>query len=228
MVSSVLQREEQIRDLRRSIEGLTAEEEADAPVIFRENSARRQLQLLYRVSDGEPVRMKLALARRVIHSFDFRGQPKWTTDPAQAATWKLGDVKCFMHPESPEAESGLLAELGIAPVCDAGNLRNLNSKRTHGKHCHKQEWADYTEYLASEERRQEREMRQEEVGAMKSLAGQRSTPFTVAKADVGDTSLVVTDVADLVCECGWDKGKNKASLATHKRMHCPLREGASE
>lgn len=225
---SELQREEQIRDLRRSIDGLTNEDQADAPTIFRENSARRALQVLYRMVDGEPVRMKLALAKRVIHSYDPRsGKPKWTTDPAQAPTWNPGTVKCFMHPESVEAESGILGELGIAPVCDAGNLRNQNAKRTHGRHCHKDSWATLQEYIQSEERRKDREMRQEEVGAMKAMAG--GNRMAVAEATPTPNTELPYDangVSVPVCEkCGASiEGTDSFAKARHMK-NCPAKDG---
>ena len=226
MVNALAQ-EETIRDLRRQLDGLSREDEQE--VIFRETSARRGREMLYRMTDGEPVPMKLGLAKRAIHMLDARGNPKWTTDPEKAPKWVEGQVKCFMHPEAPERET--LALLGIPPVCDTGNLRNNQAKRDHAEHCHKREWAAFNEHESMERERVYNDRQDRQLEATLAIAGKAAgqpAPRIVSKP------IVAPDVADaleydangvtntLACECGWTTVKGKSSLGFHKRLHCKL------
>jgi len=236
-VVSQLAQEETIRDLRRQIDGISREDEQE--VIFRETSARKGRELLYRMIDGEPVPMRIGLARRAINMLDNRGNPKWTTHQELAPKWTPGEVKCFLHPEAPER--AVLAEIGIPPVCETGNLRNGQAKRDHAEHCHKREWAAYNEYLSQERERVYNERQDKQLEATLKIAGMaaepkpgiRNTPLPASQmgANYADTDFAgggsATFSPALTCACGWDKGKNAASLGLHKRLHCPLRENAS-
>lgn len=229
---NALQQEETIRDLRRQIDGLSREDEQE--VIFRETSARRGKEVLYRLADGEPVPMKLGLARRAIHMLDGRGQPKWTTNPDAAPKWKPGEVKCFMHPDAPERE--VLSELGIPPVCETGNLRNGQAKLMHAKHCHKQEWSAYQEYLEGEKERANNERQDRQLEATLAIAGRAVEPRIKATAivepDVADvhpnTELPydANGVAPRMCEkCGTAiEGKDTFAKARHMKV-CPAKDG---
>lgn len=228
---NALQREEQIRDLKRQIEGLGNEDEEE--VVFRDVSKRHR-ETLYRVIDGEPVPLPRNLARAVIHRFGPNGQPLWTTNPENAAKWVPGTVKCFLHPDSPEAQSGLLAELGLAPVCTQGGLRNAQAKKEHAEHTHKREWASLQDYLGEQREQNWRDQQTAQTEATLELAraaaGQRprikSTP---ANEPTTSVSLPAATLSRETCDCGWvtPEGKNPAkSLAFHKRLHCPLKGNA--
>jgi hypothetical protein len=70
----------------------------------------------------------------------------FTTRKEEAPKYKLGTIKCFLHPES--ADRVLLDEIGLSGAsCPAAGLSSLYSKRMHGLHRHKEEWDAYQEFL---------------------------------------------------------------------------------
>lgn len=196
--------EETIRDLRKQIEGLSREDESE--VVFKDMSKIETI-MLYRMIDGEPVRMSRELATTAIKKMGPRG-PHWTTKASEAPPFVEGKIPCFLHADAPERD--VLAELGLPPVCDQGKLRNAQAKRVHAIHCHKDEWAAYQEYLSDEAIRKDNERRDLQIDATLALAGRAA-------------GVSPEPVEMLSCECGWDKGKNQASLDLHKRLHCPLK-----
>jgi hypothetical protein len=86
-----------------------------------------------------------------------------------APEYKLGTIKCFLHPDSPERPILELVGLGSA-TCPKATLASLHSKRQHGLHLHKQEWAAYQEFVESEKEAKREKRLDEQLEATLSIA----------------------------------------------------------
>lgn len=138
----------QREDLKRSLGALDA---ADREVVFEVKKTHGDV-LFYSMETGEPAYFPSWFADRIAAKRDEQGRPRFTPYQSQAPEYKQGTVKCFLHSESPER--AILEEIGIVKTCPAAKLANNYSKRIHGQHRHKQEWAMYQEHL--NEARQDR------------------------------------------------------------------------
>jgi hypothetical protein len=154
-LQNVAEREERIRDLRRQVSEL--EGQAEDEVVFQEISPRRRPVMLYSTTDGEPIPVPEYMVRAALGATGPDGKPRFVSRKADAPEYKLGDVRCFLHPESPER--GILAEIGLSGVvCLSGHLASGHAKRLHAEHRHKHEWAALQEYL-NDKKEQRREQR---------------------------------------------------------------------
>lgn len=197
----VAERERKTRDLRSEIAGLQTEFEKD--IVFQHIRSGHEPVTLYSVLDGEPIPIPEYMVPNVLTKTLPDGRYMFTDNPDEVPEYKLGDVKCFLHADSPERASGVLDEIGLAgKACPAGHLSSLHSKRMHGHHRHKQEWAAYQEYV-EEKKEAVREARQEKqleatLGIARAAGGQ-PTP----------SEEPVAPVAKGVCDtCGKTGLKN--------------------
>lgn len=154
------------RDLAEMDSELKAEKDG---LLFMEVSKREPPITLYAMSDGEPIEMSRAIAEMAIKKKYKGGGFMFTNDPAEAPVYKLGEVKCFLHPDSPERE--LLNEVGMqSKVCHSEHLASPYSKRIHAQRRHKDEWAAFTEYRNDVKERAAIERQERQTAAMLEMA----------------------------------------------------------
>jgi hypothetical protein len=140
------------------------------------------------------------------------GTFRFVSDAKNAPEYKLGIIKCFLHKDSPERPVLELVGLGSA-TCPKATLASLHSKRQHGLHRHKQEWAAWQEHVEGkkEERREERANQQLEATLV--LAGKAAEPVEASRlaADSAPVSVLAKGECDI---CGKTGFKN---VGAHKR-----------
>lgn len=134
-------------------------------------SPKRELWVLYSMVDGTKVTVpefvgRAAINKRVV--LKGRSVPAWTADSSKAPQYRAGKVKCFKHPEAPEA--GVIAELGIMSDCTADELRSPQAKRVHGMRLHKNDWEAYQEHLGLTRDEEYRDQQRKQTAATLELA----------------------------------------------------------
>lgn len=169
---------ERVRDLKSQIAGLSAEEVGE--ILFLEISPGREPVTVYSTENGSPVPVPAYRINEVMSLTDREGNPRFVSDPDKAPTYVPGTVKCFMHKDSPERP--ILEKIGLSGAfCPAEHLASEHSKRIHGHHRHKQEWAAYQEYV--ENRKEERrEARQDEQLAATLTIARGGTATTLEQS----------------------------------------------
>lgn len=157
------------RDIADMDAALKAEKDG---LIFRETSPRPEPIILYSMEDGEPIPMPPHIAETAMKKRYKDGRYLFTDVKEQAPAYKLGEVKCFLHPESHERQSGLLDAVGIqAAVCTSEHLASMYSKRVHAEIRHGKRWAALQEYV-KEQKEQAAELRaQQQLEATLAVAG---------------------------------------------------------
>lgn len=163
------ERAEIARDLRLAARQALGESDERKEWSIEDVSPRRRLYILYNMTDGE----RIAVPRFVFDTAIQRLIPgtrkfQFTAKKELAPKVAKGKVKCFMHPDAPEHE--LLLELGIHQTCTANELRNAHSRRIHGQHRHKNEWAAYQEAILERREDDYRDIQQKQLDATLALA----------------------------------------------------------
>lgn len=164
------QRAQRARDLRSQVAELNDDPEAQREIIFRDNSPRLPKVTIYSMTDGEELRIPRALMDRTLEKRDpATGKFMFTAFKDEAPAYKLGEVKCFLHPDA--AERPILDEIGLfGKTCPAAHLASRFSRRIHAMHRHKQEWGMYQDYLEEEKDLKAEERQTRQIEAMESLA----------------------------------------------------------
>jgi hypothetical protein len=224
MVQDIAERAERARDLKSQIAELS---EAQAKeIVFMDVSPQRRSVTIYSMLTGEPIPVPRYRLDDLMKQTLPDGRYAFTADPAKAPEYRLGTVKCFLHPDSPERLT--LQEIGLGGAfCPAAHLANEYEKVQHAQHKHRKQWAAYQAHLAVQERKKYEERQDRQLEATLKMAGmtKRNEPLNGAPA-TKDTGASVTEELP-ACECGWvvrgDSKNPLASLKTHKRLHCPLR-----
>ena len=171
---AVAQRLEEVRDMRVQISELSADDAKE--MSLQEFSPGRKILTLYSMTDGEQIDVPQYIAAQALSKRLADGRYAFTAFKTQAPAYKEGNVRCFLADDSPERESGLLAEAGLdhLPPCPAKHLRSTLSKRVHGQNRHIQAWPTLQEYLQEKDREETRTEQRKQTDAMLALAGQRS------------------------------------------------------
>ena len=158
------------RDLRAELGTLADEPE----IVFKESSPRKRMATIYSMVDGEPLPVNMVNIERVLDKRLPDGGYMFTAKKEEAPEYKLGDVKCFLHLDSPER--AVLREIGLAGAyCPAAHLANSHSKRIHAQHRHSQEWAAYQEYVKEQKEREQIERQNQQLEATLAIAGKAAT-----------------------------------------------------
>lgn len=169
MTNAPAERVQDIRDLRDQITGLQREDEQE--MVFRDTSPRRSLVRIWSMQNGEEISIARKLLENTLRKTLPDGRYAFTARKEEAPVYRKGTLKCFLHPESPERE--ILNEIGLSGItCPAASIANAHSKRIHAQHRHKQEWEAFSDYLASQEREEDREQRRMQLDATLAIAGQ--------------------------------------------------------
>lgn len=168
MTNAPAERAQDVRDLRNQIQGLQSEDERE--MIFRDTSPRRPRVRVWSMVDGEQITIPRYLMEKLLDKRQQDGTYLFTARQNEAPARRLGQVKCFLHPDAPERV--ILDEIGLnGATCPAEHLASRYSKRIHGMHRHKNEWAAYQEFLDEQERDEARAERQQQLAATLALAG---------------------------------------------------------
>lgn len=171
MTNAPAERVQDIRDLRDQIVGLEREDEQE--MVFRDTSPRRVRVHVWSMQDGEEITIARKMLENVLKKRLPDGRYAFTARKEEAPVYRRGQVKCFLHSESPERV--ILQEIGLAGItCPAANLANAYSKRIHAMHRHKQEWAAYQDYLDGEKETRDRERQDLQLEATLAMAGVRT------------------------------------------------------
>jgi len=137
---------------------------------------------VYAAEEGGPFQAPAYMLGPVMTKTLEDGRFMFVSRAEDAPEYKLGTVKCFLNPDSPMRE--IVEAVGLGAIkCLKVTLRSEHSKRMHGQHRHKQEWAAVQEYL--EDRKEEkREARQDEqLEATLSIARGGQTAVAVPKGE---------------------------------------------
>ncbi|KKL86929.1 hypothetical protein LCGC14_1939780, partial [marine sediment metagenome] len=158
---------ERVRDLKSQIAGLSAEEVGE--ILFLEISPGREPVTVYSTEDGSPVPVPAYRINEVMGLTDSEGNPRFVAEAKDAPEYKEGSVKCFLHKDSPER--AILDLIGLSGAfCPADHLASEHSKRIHGLHRHKQEWAAYQGYVEDQKEAKREKRLDEQLDATLALA----------------------------------------------------------
>ena len=174
MPDTDIQRAQDVRDLRNQIGTLEADQQE---IVFREISPRRVKRTIYSMTSGEPLTMPRYMAERAISKRLDDGSYMFTARQEEAPEYKLGEIKCFLHPESPDQV--ILAEIGLSGIhCPKATIANPHSKRMHALHRHHDEWEAYQDYLDDKKETASSQRQQDQIDATLALAQKASgTPL---------------------------------------------------
>lgn len=188
---------QQIRDLKKQVSGIGTEEMTG--IEFTMISPGRAPVTIYAVEDGRPVTIPEYMLGPVMTKTLDDGRFMFVADPKDAPEYKIGDIKCFMHKDSPMRE--IVDAAGLAgKTCRKSTIPSEHSKRVHGQHRHQQEWAAVQEFIEDrkEEKREKRLDEQLEATLSIARGGTESStppphlghPTTEGECDVcGKTGL---------------------------------------
>ena len=203
MTQNVAEREEKIRDLTGEVAEL---DRAEPEVLFQLRSPRRQLVTIYSTTDGEPIPIPESMVRAAMNATRADGVRRFAARKEDVPEYKLGDVKCFLHPDSPERD--ILAKIGLAgATCPAPHLASGHSKRVHAEHRHKQEWAALQEFLNDQkenvrEARAERQL-QATLDLARGASSAEVSAETPAETGGSPSGAPPSPVVDTPCQgCG--------------------------
>ena len=173
MVNQAAVRQQDIRDLKTQIDELRGEDEGE--IIFRDTSPVRRRVTLYSKLDGADIQIPRNMLERILEKRQPNGEYMFTARQEEAPVYKRGNVKCFLHPQSPERP--ILEEIGLGgKTCTSAHLASLYSKRIHGLHRHKDEWAALQEYLAMYEKNQSQARQDAQLQATLDIARRVGAP----------------------------------------------------
>jgi len=177
---TAVQRAQDIRDLKGQIAELKGEDNRE--IIFRETSPQKRKTTIYSMSNGEPLTMPLYIAEGALSKRHPDGTYWFTARQEEAPEYRLGNIKCFLHAESPD--HAILELIGLhANPCRKATLANAHSKRMHALHRHPEEWAAYQEHVKDEKERATEERAQAQLDATLALAGRAAGNAPVACAE---------------------------------------------
>jgi len=162
------EREEQRRDLLQQVEGI---EQDESEILFQDTSPRRPMAIIYATLDGEPIVVTRKRARKLLERKLPDRRFMFVADINKAPRYQKGDVKCFLHKDSPDRE--LMNSLGLqGKVCLAGQLANAYAKYIHETGKHVKTWDIYQKHVSDKKEAEaiERQDRQFEATMAQNAA----------------------------------------------------------
>lgn len=170
---------ERQRDLAAQDAALKAESNED--VVFMDMTKRLPPITVYSMADGEPIAMPPWVARMAMGKRYGDGRYLFTADASKAPAYKLGQHKCFLHPESAERLSGLLEASGVDMwTCHSQHHPSKYAMEEIAKSKHGKQWAALQAYIKEQERLEERAMARQQLEATLALAGKAAGSKTAA------------------------------------------------
>ena len=169
MAEEVASQAREAADLSSQLDGVAAG--IGKEVVFQYIRTGRNLITVWAMSDGEPIPVPEYMLASVFGKRLEDGTRMFTDNADEAPEYVRGTTKCFLHAESIERDSGVLAEIGLAgKTCIAGSLASTFSKRIHGQKRHSREWAAYQDYLNEKKEADKLKRETEQLEATRSIA----------------------------------------------------------
>lgn len=162
---------EEKRDLRQQMDGLAADDQRG--IIFQEWSPGRTMVTLWSTEDGEAITIPRYMAEAAITTPRDDGKGfRFTAHPEKAPAYKLGDVKCFLHPDSDERKSGLLEAAGIAGTrpCPSSHHPSRYAMEQVARTKHAKQWQALEQYRQAAKEQEQREQAQKQLDATLQIA----------------------------------------------------------
>lgn len=187
-------------------------------ILFQHISPGREPVTVYSTKDGCPTPIPAYMLGAAMQLTNEDGTFRFVAQAKNAPKYKLGTIKCFLHKDSPERPILELVGLGSA-TCPKATLASLHSKRQHGLHRHKQEWAAWQEYVEGkkEEKREARLDEQLEATLAIARGGQATDAAVLDRVSAKvhrDPERVVKAIRGECDICGKTGFKN---VGAHKR-----------
>ncbi len=189
---------ERTRDLRGQVAELDKSDELE--ILFMEISPGRVPIRVYSTKNGECIDVPAYMIGAAMELKNEDGTFRFVADAKDAPTYKPGTIKCFLHKDSPERPILEMVGLGGA-FCPADYLASDYSKRIHGLHRHKQEFAAWQEFV--ENKKEAKAVARQEEQLEATLAIARGGTATLTAPPKGQCDI-----------CGKDGLKN---VGAHKR-----------
>lgn len=176
---TVAEAAEVARDLQAQARELMGNNSRQGPDTWeiQDTSPPRDFWVLYSMVDGTKVTVPEFVGKSALNktiTVNGRKIAAWTGDARKAPQPRLGHVKCFKHPDAPEAEA--VAEMGIIADCAAAELRSPQAKRVHGQRLHKSDWEAYQEHLGLTREQEYRDGMKAQTEATLELAKAAAKP----------------------------------------------------
>ena len=169
MAEDVATQAREAADLSSQLDGVSAG--IGKEVVFQYIRTGRNLITVWAMSDGEPIPVPEYMLASVFAKRLADGTRMFTDNPDEAPKYVRGTTKCFLHAESIERDSGVLAEIGLAgKTCIAGSLASTFSERIHGKKRHSRERETYEAYLDEQKEAAKLKREEEQLEATLSIA----------------------------------------------------------
>jgi len=195
------------RDLTDQNDALKAEKDG---IVFMETSPRETPIIVYSMSDGEPIPMSPRIAEMAMKKRYKGGGYLFTDRKEEAPEYVRGEVKCFLHPQSPERLSGQLQEAGIAHFsCNSANHQSRFAMREVAKTKHRKQWEALQDYIKETEAEADRQERRQQLEATLALAGRATTAVVtepVADPAADDQSTETVAAAKTTAKRGAANG----------------------
>ncbi len=172
---------ERVRDLKNQIAGVGIQEMPE--IQFQMISPGREPVTIYAVEDGRPVAVPAYMLPNVMTKTLEDGRFMYVADPKDAPEYKIGDIVCFLHVDSPMR--AIVEEIGLGAVkCRKHTLPSQHAWRMHGQNRHKQEWAAYQEYLEDQKEEKREKRADENLSATLALVrGNTATAVAIPKGE---------------------------------------------
>ena len=202
---------ERTRDLRGQVAEIDKSDEPE--ILFMEISPGRVPIRVYSTKNGEHIDVPAYMIGAAMELKNEDGTFRFVADAKNAPEYKPGTIKCFLHKDSPERPILELVGLGSS-FCPAEHLGSEYSKRMHGLHRHKQEFAAYQEHRENEKEAKAVARQEEQLEATLAIA-RGGTPSSAAVADRPKATVGLVDPPAGQCDiCGKTGFKN---VGAHKR-----------
>ena len=208
---------EQVQDLQEQVDGLTHQEIEG--MVFQHIRTNRDPVTLYAMTDGEPITIPKYMVAQAKTLRRESGELRFTARKEDAPTYKRGDIKCFLHLESPDRPMVDAAGL-TGKTCKAAHLGSNFAKNIHGERRHSREWAAFRSHMDGVREAEKRDEARQQLEATLTIA-RAAQAGAEAKAPQAAGPEAAHDCED----CDWQQRpstKNKvAALAAHQREKHP-------
>jgi len=205
---------ERTRDLRGQVAEL---DKSDQPeILFMEISPGRVPIRVYSTKDGSPIDVPAYMIGAAMELKNEDGTFRFVADAKNAPEYKPGTIKCFLHKDSPERPILEMVGLGGA-FCPADHLASDYSKRIHGLHRHKQEFAAWQEYVEREKEEKREDRLNKQLEATLAIAGGRQEVPEVQFQALAPAVAVPKGECDICGRTGLKRLKAHKSMA-HKEV----------
>ena len=168
--AAIAERIQRARDLKSQIDELKSED--DKEIVFKDTSPRQKTTLVYSMADGEPIEMPIDLAQKALGKQLSDGTFMFTGKKEEAPEYAYGSVKCFLHAESIERTSGLLAEAGLGgrPPCPSAHLASKFAMEEVARSKHRKEWQALQAFKAEQKETLRDDQQRQQLDATLALA----------------------------------------------------------